>query len=157
MGELGILPNHTPLLTGIAPGPVRLQFEDGEDDVFFASGGFLEIQPGVVTVLADTALHADDIDEAAAQDAKEQAQRAITEHAAHFEISSNDDGPGIPSAVMESMGEPFISMRKESMGLGIFLANGAIQRLGGKIELLNLKLGGALTLIKLPLPDDQQT
>ena len=58
---------------------------------------------------------------------------------------------------MESMGEPFISMRKESMGLGIFLANAAIQRLGGKIEMLNLKLGGALTLIKLPLPDHQQT
>ena len=87
VGELGILPNHAPLLTGIAPGPVRLQFEDGEDDVFFASGGFLEIQPGVVTVLADTALHADDIDEAAAQDAKEQAQRDIAEHAADFDYS----------------------------------------------------------------------
>ena len=83
--------------------------------------------------------------------------QVVSEHAAHFEISINDDGPGIPSAIMESMGEPFISMRKESMGLGIFLANGAIQRLGGKIEMLNLKLGGALTLIKLPLPDHQQT
>lgn len=80
----------------------------------------------------------------------------VNEHAAHFEISINDDGPGIPSKVMESMGEPFISMRKESMGLGIFLANAAIQRLGGKIEMLNLKLGGALTLIKLPLPDHLQ-
>ena len=87
VGELGILPNHTPLLTGISPGPVRLQFEDGEDDVFFASGGFLEIQPGVVTVLADTALHADDIDEAAAQEAKEQAQREIAENAADFDYS----------------------------------------------------------------------
>jgi len=56
-------------------------------DVFFASGGFLEIQPGVVTVLADTALHADDIDEAAAQGAKEQAQRDIAEHAADFDYS----------------------------------------------------------------------
>ena len=83
--------------------------------------------------------------------------QVVSEHATHFEISINDDGPGIPSAIMESMGEPFISMRKESMGLGIFLANGAIQRLGGKIEMLNLKLGGALTLIKLPLPDHQQT
>jgi len=82
--------------------------------------------------------------------------QVVSEHAAHFEISINDDGPGIPSAVMESMGEPFISMRKESMGLGIFLANAAIQRLGGKIEMLNLKLGGALTLIKLPLPDHLQ-
>ena len=61
LGELGILPGHAPLLTGIKPGPVRLQFENGEEDVFFASGGFLEVQPSVVTVLADTALHADDM------------------------------------------------------------------------------------------------
>ena len=73
-----------------------------------------------------------------------------------FEISVNDDGPGIPFEVMENMGEPFISKRKESMGLGIFLANAAIQHLGGKIEMFNLKVGGALTLIKLPLPDYQQ-
>ena len=73
-----------------------------------------------------------------------------------FEISINDDGPGIPTEVMESMGEPFISGRKESMGLGIFLANAAVQRLGGSIEMFNLKIGGALALIKLPLPDHQQ-
>lgn len=73
-----------------------------------------------------------------------------------FEISINDDGPGIPAKVMENMGEPFISMRKESMGLGIFLANAAVQRLGGTIEMFNLKIGGALTLIKLPLPRYQQ-
>ena len=69
-----------------------------------------------------------------------------------MEISINDDGPGIPSKVMENMGEPFISTRKDSMGLGIFLANAAIQRLGGTIEMFNLKVGGALTLIRLPLP-----
>ena len=73
-----------------------------------------------------------------------------------FEISINDDGPGIPSKIMENMGEPFISSRKESMGLGIFLANAAVQRLGGTIEMFNLKIGGALTLIKLPLPKSQQ-
>lgn len=71
---------------------------------------------------------------------------------AEMEISINDDGPGIPSKVMENMGEPFISTRKDSMGLGIFLANAAVQRLGGTIEMFNLKIGGALTLIKLPLP-----
>ena len=69
-----------------------------------------------------------------------------------IEISINDDGPGIPANVMENMGEPFISTRKDSMGLGIFLANAAVQRLGGTIEMFNLKIGGALTLIKLPLP-----
>ncbi len=73
-------------------------------------------------------------------------------NAGEMEISINDDGPGIPAKVMENMGEPFISTRKDSMGLGIFLANAAIQRLGGTIEMFNLKIGGALTLIKLPLP-----
>ena len=71
IGELGILPGHAPLLTGIEPGPVTLRLEDGGEDVFFASGGFLEVQPGIVTVLADTALRAEDIDEAAAIEVKE--------------------------------------------------------------------------------------
>src|SRR4029434_11328732 len=65
LGALGIMPGHAPLLTGIKPGPVRLKLESGEEQVFFASGGFLEVQPGVVTVLADTALRADDLDAAA--------------------------------------------------------------------------------------------
>ena len=69
-----------------------------------------------------------------------------------FEISIKDDGPGIPDDVMEKLGEPFISKRKESMGLGIFLANAAIERLGGSIEMLNMKEGGALSVIRLPQP-----
>ncbi len=71
---------------------------------------------------------------------------------AKFEISINDDGPGIPSEVMNKLGEPFISRGKDSMGLGIFLANAAIERLGGSIEMLNLKTGGALSVIRLPQP-----
>ncbi len=71
---------------------------------------------------------------------------------AALEIAIKDDGPGIPQEVMEHVGEPFISRRKESMGLGIFLANASVQRLGGKIEMFNLKEGGALTIIKLPIP-----
>lgn len=67
-----------------------------------------------------------------------------------LEIAISDDGPGIPSEVLEKVGEPFISMRKESMGIGIFLANAAVQKLNGTIELFNLKQGGAKTLIKLP-------
>ncbi|HAJ75910.1 MAG TPA: hypothetical protein DCM64_05600 [Gammaproteobacteria bacterium] len=82
--------------------------------------------------------------------------KIVSDNPSHFEISINDDGPGIPSEVMEQLGEPFISMRRESMGLGIFLANATIQRLGGTIEMFNLNLGGALTLIKLPLPSYQQ-
>ena len=85
VGELGILPGHAPLLTGIRPGPVRLRDEDGEEDVFFASGGYLEVQPGIVTVLADTALRADDIDEAAALEARQEAERALSEAAAEID------------------------------------------------------------------------
>ncbi|MGI9250677.1 MAG: ATP-binding protein [Pseudohongiellaceae bacterium] len=67
------------------------------------------------------------------------------------EISVADDGPGIPAEVMERQGEPFINFRRQSMGLGIFLANAAIQRLGGSIAMFNLKTGGAQTTIKIPL------
>ena len=85
IGELGILPGHAPLLTGLRPGPVKLRDENGEEDVFYASGGYLEIQPGIVTVLADTALRADDIDEAAAIEARQEAERALSEAAAELD------------------------------------------------------------------------
>jgi F-type H+-transporting ATPase subunit epsilon len=88
LGELGIMPGHAPLLTGIKPGPVRLKFDNGEEQVFFASGGFLEVQPGTVTVLADTALRADDLDAVAAQQAKELAEKALQDQAAEFEFST---------------------------------------------------------------------
>lgn len=66
-------------------------------------------------------------------------------------ITIIDDGPGIPPQVMENMGEPFISTHKDSMGLGIFLANAAVRRCGGSIQMFNLRQGGATTLILLPL------
>ena len=87
VGELGIMPGHAPLLTGIRSGPVRLKFDNGEEEVFFASGGYLEVQPSVVTVLADTALRADDVDEAAALHAKEQAERALADRQSDFDFS----------------------------------------------------------------------
>ena len=87
LGELGIMPGHAPLLTGIRSGPVRLKFDNGEEEVFFASGGYLEVQPSVVTVLADTALRADDVDEAAAMQAKEQAERALADLQSDFDFS----------------------------------------------------------------------
>jgi len=77
IGELGILPGHTPLLTGVKPGPIRLRLEGGEEEVFFASGGYIEVQPTAITVLADTALRADDIDEAAAAAAEQKAQQEL--------------------------------------------------------------------------------
>ena len=75
IGELGIYPGHTPLLTGVKPGPVRLLVEGGDEEIFFASGGYIEVQPGAVTILADTALRADDIDEAAAVAAQQKAEQ----------------------------------------------------------------------------------
>lgn len=87
LGELGILPGHTPLLTGIKPCTVRLKFEDGSEEPFFVSGGFLEVQPNVVTVLADAAERAADIDEAAAIEAQQEAQRAMSEQAADIDLS----------------------------------------------------------------------
>ena len=59
IGELGILPGHTPLLSGVKPGPVRLILDGGEEQIFFASGGYIEVQPTSITILADTAVRAD--------------------------------------------------------------------------------------------------
>ena len=77
MGEVGVLPNHTPLLTKIKPGEVRVINEEDEEEFFYVSGGMLEILPTGVTVLADTAQRAHDLDEAAALEAKEAAEKAL--------------------------------------------------------------------------------
>jgi F-type H+-transporting ATPase subunit epsilon len=87
IGGLGIYPGHAPLLSGIQAGPVHLTLEDGEEEVFFASGGYIEIQPGVVTILADTAVRAEDIDEAQATEAMDLAEKALSERAADFDFS----------------------------------------------------------------------
>jgi len=74
MGDLGIAPNHAPLLTGLRPGGVRVQTPEGEELFFYVSGGMIEIQPKAVTVLADAAARAHDLDEAAVQQARQRAQ-----------------------------------------------------------------------------------
>jgi len=77
-GELGILPRHTPLITRIKPGAVRIEKADGSGEEFvFVAGGILEVQPGTVTVLADTAIRGKDLDEAKATEAKKQAAEAM--------------------------------------------------------------------------------
>jgi F-type H+-transporting ATPase subunit epsilon len=77
-GELGILPRHTPLITRIRPGAVRIERADtGEEEFVFVAGGILEVQPGTVTVLADTAIRGKDLDEAKAAEAKRQAEEAL--------------------------------------------------------------------------------
>ena len=85
MGEVGITPRHTPLLTTLKPGEVRVRHPGGEEETFYVSGGMLEIQPHVVTVLSDTAVHAEDVDEAAVLEAKERAERALTDRQADID------------------------------------------------------------------------
>jgi F-type H+-transporting ATPase subunit epsilon len=78
-GEVGIAPRHAQLLTFLNPGEVRVQVKPGQEEFFFISGGILEVQPHVVTVLADTALRAKDLDEAAAIEAKQRAEKMLTD------------------------------------------------------------------------------
>ena len=80
IGELGFYPGHTPLLTGVKAGPIRLKLEGGEEEIFFASGGYIEVQQTSITVLADTALRADDLDEAAAQAAQNKAEQELADN-----------------------------------------------------------------------------
>lgn len=86
-GELGIYPRHTPLITQLKPGPVRVVDEQGEEQFFFVGGGIIEIQPHMVTVLADTAVRARDLDEAAAQRAKEEAERELQNRTGEMEVA----------------------------------------------------------------------
>ena len=76
-GELGILPRHTPLITRIKPGTVRIEKADGSEEFVFVAGGILEVQPNLVTVLADTAIRGKDLDEAKAEEAKKRAEEAL--------------------------------------------------------------------------------
>ena len=88
VGELGIYPRHTPLLTAIKPGSVRIKIPgQAEEELVFVQGGFLEVQPTRVTVLADTAIRAKDLDEASALRAKEQAERALADRTDAVEIA----------------------------------------------------------------------
>jgi len=87
IGELGIMPGHTPLLTGVRPGPVRLILEGGEEEIFFASGGYLEVQPAAITILADTALRANDVDEAAAVAAQQKAEQELGDQHADLDFA----------------------------------------------------------------------
>jgi F-type H+-transporting ATPase subunit epsilon len=87
MGEVGIAPRHAPMLTRLKPGEVRVQTQEGEEQSFFVSGGLLEVQPHVVTVLADTAIRAHDLDEAAALEAKERAEQMLSDKQADIDYA----------------------------------------------------------------------
>lgn len=88
MGEVGIYPRHAPLLTRIKPGSVRIKVPDREEeDLIYVSGGILEVQPGVVTILSDTAIRGADLDEARALEAKKQAEEAMTNRTGAMEYA----------------------------------------------------------------------
>jgi|TARA_X000000368_G_scaffold405314_1_gene382316 F-type H+-transporting ATPase subunit epsilon len=86
-GEVAINPRHAPLLATLKPGPLRLTMEGGAEEVFYASGGFIEVQPGSVTVLTDVAERATDIDEAEAERAKELAEKELEGQKADLDYS----------------------------------------------------------------------
>lgn len=87
MGEMGILPQHAPLLTALKPGQVRLSRATGEEEIIYVSGGMLEVQPHIATILADTAVRAHDLDEAAALEAKERAEELLSHQVSELEFS----------------------------------------------------------------------
>ena len=87
-GELGILPGHTPLITRIRPGAVRVEAENGEEEFVFVAGGILEVQPGAVTVLADTAIRGKDLDEAKAEQARKRAEEALQTSGSNIEYAT---------------------------------------------------------------------
>jgi F-type H+-transporting ATPase subunit epsilon len=87
MGEVGIAPRHAPLVTRLKPGEVRVQSQGGEEQSFFVSGGLLEVQPHIITVLADTAIRADDLDEAQALEARERAERMLADKSADIDYA----------------------------------------------------------------------
>ena len=86
-GDLGVMPGHAALVTALQPGPVRIVKQNGEEEVFYVSGGFIEVQPNSVTVLADTALRAGNIDEAAALEAQKHAEQALENQSGEFDYS----------------------------------------------------------------------
>ena len=88
LGDLGIALGHAPLITELKPGPIRLIKQGGEAEVFYISGGYLEVQPNMVKVLADTVQRAGDLDEASAQEAVKAAEKALNEKGADFDYSA---------------------------------------------------------------------
>jgi F-type H+-transporting ATPase subunit epsilon len=87
MGEVGIAPRHTPLISPLKPGEIRLDMGDGKEELFFVSGGILEVQPHMVTVLSDTAIRAHDLDEAAALEAKKRAEEALADQQSDLDVA----------------------------------------------------------------------
>ena len=87
LGEVGVLPGHAAMITPLRPGELRLQLKGGESQAFYVSGGILEVQPKLVTVLSDTAVRAHDLDEAAVLKAKQDAEEALSNRSANVDFA----------------------------------------------------------------------
>ena len=103
LGELGIAPRHAPLITRLQPGKVVVTTPDGEQLDFAISGGILEVQPQVVTVLADTAIRAEDIDEASVRAAKEEAERILANRGERMEVAEAQQRLAEVSAQLQAL------------------------------------------------------
>ena len=88
LGEMGITPGHAPLLSNLNPGPVRLVKDGGDEEVYYLSGGYIEVQPNDISILADSALRAADIDEAAAADALKAAEQTMSNQTGEIDYST---------------------------------------------------------------------
>ena len=103
-GELGILPRHTPLITRIKPGAVRIERADnGEEEFVFVAGGILEVQPDRVTVLADTAIRGHDLDEAKAAEAKKAAESALSNARNDFDVAKAQSELAVMAAQLSAI------------------------------------------------------
>ncbi|MBV8604946.1 MAG: F0F1 ATP synthase subunit epsilon [Pelomonas sp.] len=102
-GELGILPKHTPLITRIKPGAVRIETADGGEEFIFVAGGILEVQPDSVTVLADTAVRGRDLDEAKAQAAKQAAEEALKNAKSELDIAKIQSELAVAAAQLAAL------------------------------------------------------
>ncbi|MDH5765448.1 MAG: F0F1 ATP synthase subunit epsilon [Gammaproteobacteria bacterium] len=103
MGELGIAPRHAPLLTRLVPGEVRVRDENDEDTSYFISGGILEIQPHHVTVLADTAIRAEDLDEAEALEARRRAEETMADRRSEMDYARAEAELAEMAAMLETI------------------------------------------------------
>ncbi len=103
MGEVGIHPRHTPMMTTLKAGEVRVVSQEGETQSFFVSGGVLEVQPHVVTILSDTAMRAADLDEAAALEAKAKAEAAMSDKASEMDYARAQADLAQAAAMVETI------------------------------------------------------
>lgn len=86
-GEIGIMPRHAPLLARLLPGDIRIQTENGDEELIYVSGGMIEVQPYVVTVLSDSAIRGDELDENAAEEAQKRAEQALKDGGAEIDFN----------------------------------------------------------------------